>query len=80
MSNRACDGASTKSVWKNMEQCRKCKTCVRHDLVSHPFWGFQNCREKATSDPAIGKSSDGSQAIGSATKTSSLLAKAVSPS
>ena len=46
MTTKACEGASTRSVWKNMEQCRKCGTSVRFDLVGHPFWGFQNCREK----------------------------------
>lgn len=43
MSDKACEGGSTKSVRtsEHMEQCLVCKTMVRIDKVDDPFFGFK---------------------------------------
>ena len=42
MERRACLDGPTRSMPNNMEECVECGTCVRHDLVDHPFFGFKN--------------------------------------
>jgi hypothetical protein len=39
---KACEGGRTVEAWREMEQCLHCEMAVRHDLVNHPFWGFEN--------------------------------------
>jgi hypothetical protein len=41
----ACHGACTNRVIQgcmDFEECKKCGTSVRWDLVEHPFFGFAN--------------------------------------
>lgn len=51
-SKMACRGASTRTVHTgtgDMEECRACGSQIAHDLVSHPFLGFQAGCEHASS-------------------------------
>lgn len=55
---RACCGADTMpcrlSDLSHAQQCRKCGTRVRDDLVEHPFFGFvAGCHQ-----PARGRASE----------------------
>jgi|GEM_PF-4708121 len=41
----ACEGAETLTKYhatEAMEECKSCGSCVRWDLVDHPFWGFKS--------------------------------------
>lgn len=45
---KACEGASTLTDG-DFEECLSCGTRIRWDLVNHPFWGFQNCHTRRSS-------------------------------
>lgn len=49
MAEKACDGGR---VFEDGDfaECAECGTRIRWDLREHPFWGFQNCRDKS---PAV---------------------------
>lgn len=51
--NKACETGEYREVWHEMAGCDHCGTCVRWDMVDHPFWGFQTCREKARTLDAV---------------------------
>ena len=56
-SKMACLGAPTVPVrtTEHMERCQACGTEVQHQLVNHPFWGFQAGCDRQERDENPGK-------------------------
>lgn len=66
MSEKACEDGRVLEYF-DMAECIECGTRVRWDLRDHPFFGFQNCRERPPSrsvavDPVEGIEQTGPRA------------------
>ena len=58
---KACEGGRTVNVdpLGDFVECQHCGTEIRWDMQDHPWWGFQNCRQRALKQPDDTEKADG---------------------